>query len=64
MLFLSIFSHLENVVALLHRDGIALGRLHQLQLEVAVDSGHLPALLPRHLLGVDLGHFVTLLSDH
>ena len=39
------FPHLENVVALLDRDRIALGRLYQLQLEVAVDAGHLPALL-------------------
>ena len=60
----SVFTHLENVVALLHGDGVALGRLDLLELEVAVDAGDLPALLARHLLGEHLGHLVTLLGHH
>ena len=55
---------LQDVVALLLRHGVALGLLHQLQLEVTGDAGDLPALLPGNLLVVKLRDLVALLGDH
>ena len=53
---------LQDVVALLLRHGVALGLLHQLELQVTGDPGDLAALLPGHLLVVHLRDLVALLG--
>ena len=55
---------LQDVVTLLLGHRVTLGLLHQLELQVTGDPRDLPALLPGHLLVVQLRHLVTLLSDH